>query len=264
LDTTDRGEGAGHIVLTGQGSDGLGRIPKLYAHALKQAGGHPRLFSPFHTLREGDQTPGAPPIQMEVDPADLSALDGAVGLLLPGGGDVEPDLYGAPRHPETRRISPERDLFESNLLTEALRRDMPVFCICRGMQLLNVALGGTLDQHIADNPDKLDHDRDIPRAEPVHTIRVHENSDFQALLEDVEAPVNSHHHQGLDTVADGLKEIAWAGDGVLEAVYGSDFFWLFGVQWHPEVMSPVDHRQMRIFERFVAATKRYAASRPAA
>jgi putative glutamine amidotransferase len=265
LDTTDAaGSAAGHIVLTGQGAAGQARIPKLYAHALVEAGGTPRIFSPFDTLREGEQTPGAPTMDMGIATDDLSPLEGAVGLLLPGGGDIDPSLYGASPHPETRPSSPERDSFESNMLREALRRDMPVLCICRGMQLLNALLGGTLDQHLADNPDRLEHDRDIPRAEPVHSIRVHENSDFHTLLEGMEAPVNSHHHQGLDVVADGLREIAWAGDGVLEAVRGTDFLWLLGVQWHPEVMAPVDHRQMRIFERFVAATKRYAASRRAA
>lgn len=239
-------------------------MPLLYARAVRESGGEPRIFSPFDALRPDERVPPALPVALDVDPEDMSPLEGAAGLLLPGGGDVDPILYGERRHPATRQVSRLRDRFEMNLLREALRRDMPVLCICRGMQLLNVALGGTLDQHIADNPDRLDHDRDIPRAEPVHTIEIAEGSGFEHVLDGLEAPVNSHHHQGLADVAGGLEAIAFAGDGVLEAVRAQASTWVLGVQWHPEVMAPIDERQMKIFSRFVAATERYAASRNAA
>lgn len=266
MDTTDRNEPAatGWIAIPGQGVEGAGRIPLLYARAIREAQGIPRIFSPFDTLKADERVPEDLPVEMDVDPEDHSPLQGAIGLLLPGGGDVDPITYGERRHPATRQVSRLRDRLESTLLREALRRDMPVLCICRGMQLLNVVLGGSLDQHLADNPDRLDHDRDIPRAEPVHTIDIREGSGFEQVLEGVEAPVNSHHHQGLDVVADELQVIARAGDGVIEAVLAPKREWVLGVQWHPEVMAPVDPRQMKIFERFVVAAQLYARKKSAA
>lgn len=263
LDTTDRAS-SGWIAVPGQGVEGAGRVPLLYARAIREARGEPRVFSPFDQLRPNEHVPKELQVTLETDPEDLSPLEGAVGLLLPGGGDIDPILYGERRHPATRRMSRLRDRLETNLLREALRRDMPVLCICRGMQLLNVVLGGTLDQHLADNPELMEHDRDIPRAEPVHTIEIAEGSGFEEVLDGLEAPVNSHHHQGLADVAEGLEAIAHAGDGVLEAVRATHNTWVLGVQWHPEVMAPIEERQMKIFKRFVAATERFAAGRNAA
>lgn len=245
------------IVLTGQGREGAGRLPLLYAKALAEAGAHPEVYSPFATLRAEENLPEGLPVHMQVDLHDPIPLDGASGLVLPGGGDIDPSLYGAEAHPRTRHVSPERDRFESTLLQAALERDMPVLCICRGMQLLNVHLGGTLDQHLADHAETLEHDRDMPRAEPAHSIHLKEGSTLQELLAEIELPVNSHHHQGLKDLAPDIEEVGWAGDGVLEAIVLSSHTWVVGVQWHPEVMAPVDHRQMRIFTEFLAATKRY-------
>ena len=267
LDTTAeraRGEGRdGHIVLTGQGLEGAGRIPILYAREIERAGGRPKVFTPFDEA-EDQIVPESLDISWGVDPEDTSPLDGAIGLLLPGGGDVDPACYGHPRHPRSKRISRVRDRLEMSMLREALKRDMPVLAICRGFQLLNVLLGGSLDQHLADNPDLIDHDRDMPRAEPVHNIRIKSDTALAKMLGDTEVPVNSHHHQGLEKVAGDLDMIAWAGDGTLEAVMGRDYNWVLGVQWHPEVMAPVDHRQMRIFGEFVEATRSYAQRRSAA
>ncbi|MGH2753075.1 MAG: gamma-glutamyl-gamma-aminobutyrate hydrolase family protein [Actinomycetota bacterium] len=267
MDTTadhKRGEERdGWIALTGQGLEGAGRIPILYSREIERAEGRPRVFTPF-TENEDQIVPDSLEIVAGIDPEDTSPLDGAVGLLLPGGGDVDPSHYGRPRHPRTKRVSRLRDRVESTLLREALRRDMPVLAICRGFQLLNVLLGGTLDQHLADNPELIDHDRDMPRAEPVHHIRIKGDSRLAKIFGETEVPVNSHHHQGLEKVSSELEMIAWAGDGTLEAVAGRDYSWVLGVQWHPEVMAPVDHRQMKIFDDFVEATRSYAAARSAA
>jgi putative glutamine amidotransferase len=173
--------------------------------------------------------------------------------LLPGGGDIDPEWYGCERHPRTHGVSHRRDRFELTLLEEALERDMPVLAICHGMQLLNVHLGGTLDQHLADSPNRLQHDRDRPRAEPAHAIRMADDGPLARIVGDTTTPVNSHHHQGLARVAEGLVEVAWAEDGVLEGVYAPSFTWVVGVQWHPEAMAPVDARQLAIFEHFVGA-----------
>ena len=267
LDTTaERGRGESRdawIAITGQGVEGAGRIPILYARELERAGGHPRVFTPFDEAEE-QIIPETLDITWGADPDDISPLDGATGLLLPGGGDVDPACYGHPRHPRTRRVSRQRDRLELTLLREALKRDMPVLAICRGFQLLNVLFGGTLDQNLADNPDLIDHDRDMPRAEPVHHIRINSDSGLAKMLGGTDVPVNSHHHQGLEKVAPDLDMIAWAGDGTLEAVVARDYTWVLGVQWHPEVMAPVDHRQMTIFSDFVEATEAYAERRSAA
>jgi putative glutamine amidotransferase len=252
------------IAITGQGREGAARCPLLYARAVDKAGGSPKVFSPFDDFRPEEIVPDALPVVMSVDPEDTSALDGAVGLLLPGGGDIDPMIYGAPRHPRTRHISRQRDRYETTMLREALKRDMPVLCICRGFQLLNVTLGGTLEQHLADHPERLEHDRDMPRAEPAHSISVKEGSMLADMFESHEVQVNSHHHQGVEHLAEGIEEVAWAGDGVLEGIVASAYTWVVGVQWHPEVMAPVDHRQKRIFDEFVAATQKYAANRHAA
>lgn len=151
-------------------------------------------------------------------------------------------------------MSHRRDRFELTLLQEALERDMPILAICHGMQLLNVHLGGTLDQHLADRGNVLQHDRDRPRAEAAHGAQIDENSPLARML-DTTTPVNSHHHQGLDRVAKDLREIAWAEDGVLEGVYAPGLGWVVGVQWHPEAMAPVDPRQRSIFEHFVGAAE---------
>lgn len=191
-------------------------------------------------------------------PDDPTCLDGAAGLLIPGGGDIDPSWYGAERHPRTHKVSHRRDEFETTLITAALDNDLPVFAICHGMQLLNVHLGGTLEQHLADDPTHLDHDRDRPRAEPAHEVRVKPGSLLEPIL-GRHAPVNSHHHQGLGKVADELEEIAWAEDDVLEAVVSHEHTWVLGVQWHPEAMAPVDEKELALFQEFVAATARATA-----
>ena len=267
LDTTaapKQGQDRGWITMTGQGLEGAGRIPLLYAREVDRAGGVPRVYSPFEQLRPEEKVPEVLHLEMAVSVDDPSPLDGAIGLLLPGGGDLDPLIYGHPRHPRTRGVSRERDRLETTLLREALRRDMPVLCVCRGFQLLNVHLGGTLDQHLLDNPERLNHDRDMPRAEPVHSVAIKEGSLLSEILGDESVPVNSHHHQGLLQVAGGLEEVGWSGDGVLEAVVATDYSWVVGVQWHPEVMAPVDRRQQKIFHEFVCATQRYADAQQAA
>lgn len=253
MDTT----GQGHVVVTGQGVDNAGKLPVLYAYGVEQAGGAPRVYSPFKLAR-GVDIPKGMPVELELEPGDTSCLDGAIGLLLPGGGDIDPSCYGRERHPRAARVSRRRDDFELAILEEALEREMPVFCICRGFQLLNVLLGGTLDQHLPDHPERLEHWRDMPRAEPAHDVHVKEGSSLAELFATTTVPVNSHHHQGPAVVPDQLEEVAWAPDGIVEAMVMKDRPWVFGVQWHPEVMAPVDHMQQRLFEHFVTATERYA------
>ncbi|HEX2196607.1 MAG TPA: gamma-glutamyl-gamma-aminobutyrate hydrolase family protein [Actinomycetota bacterium] len=242
------------VAIAGQWRKDAGRFPLLYSRAVQLAGGTPVVLSTFD-MPPTEEIPPEVELTTGIDPYDPSGLDGADALLLPGGGDIDPEWYGCDRHPRTHGVSHRRDRFELTLLEEALRRDIPVLAICHGMQLLNVHLGGTLDQHLADRGDVLQHDRDMPRAEPAHGTRMDEGSPLAKIVGSAATPVNSHHHQGLDRLGEGLDEIAWAEDGVLEGVYAPDFSWVVGVQWHPGAMAPVDPRQLAIFEHFVAAAE---------
>ncbi len=255
LSQVDTTGDAGHIAVGGilPKNPSKPRTPIAYTHAVELAGGNPVVYSAF------DRAPGEEPVKgvrmlTDLDPAETELPEDVTGLVLPGGGDIDPSRYGESPHPRTTNVSPRRDEFEMNLLAQALERDIPVLAICRGMQLLNVFLGGTLDQHLADTEGRLDHDRDRPRAEPAHGTRFTNGSFFGSVL-GPHANVNSHHHQTLDEVAEDLIEVGWADDGVLEAVVAPDYFWVVGVQWHPEVMAPIDHKELEIFKRFVAATE---------
>jgi gamma-glutamyl-gamma-aminobutyrate hydrolase PuuD len=242
----------GFIAVVGQWRSGYLRFPLTYAHAVRSAGGDPKVLSTFEAA-PGDEISEDFELLAGLDPHDASVLDGAQGLLIPGGGDIDPAWYGCERHPRTHNVNHRRDRFELTLMKEALARDIPILAICHGMQLLNVHFGGTLDQHLADDPRRLDHDRDRPRAEPAHSLRVEPGT----LLEEILGPnpqVNSHHHQGLQRIADELVEVAWAEDDVLEAVVVPSHGWVVGVQWHPEAMAPVDAAERALFEAFVDAT----------
>lgn len=250
------------IAVVGQWREGEhGRVPAAYLDAVSAAGSRPRLVSTFPAAPGDELPPGA---AVELDEADDSVLDGACGLVLPGGGDIDPDFYGRPRHPQTHNVNHRRDRFELHLIDRALRDDLPVFAICHGMQLLNVHLGGTLRQHLPDHETGVDHDRGRPRPEPAHRLRVKEGALLARCFGTTHLNVNSHHHQGIDDVAGILDEVAWAEDGVLEAVESRVHSWVVGVQWHPETMAATDPRQRSLFECFVAATEAYAPSRRAA
>lgn len=249
----------GRIVISGMWPTNRQkpRFPRNYAVSIEKAGGTPMVMS-SHPLAPGETPPDHVETISDVDPEDVRLPDDAVGLVLTGGGDVDPHLYGAEPHARSYNVSRRRDEFELELLGQALDRDMPVLAICRGMQLLNVRLGGTLDQNITDTPGRLDHDRDRVRAEAAHDVEIEPGTVLAGIF-GTSAHVNSHHHQGLDVVARGLDEIAWAPDGVLEAVVMPDRSWAVGVQWHPEVMAAVDKQELGLFREFVEATRKYAA-----
>jgi putative glutamine amidotransferase len=256
LDTTSHGNGrapSGPLVAISalkRESEAWGRFPTGYVTAAKLAGARCVVLSPFAALHPEDEIPDDVLVRHGAAPEDALPED-VCGLILPGGGDVDPSLYGGDRHPRTHNVNPVRDHFELALLGDALRRDLPVLAICRGMQLLNVELGGTLEQHLGDRPGRLPHDRDRPRAEVAHNVRVAEDSALRRILGAPEIGVNSHHHQGLERIADELREVGWAEDGVLEAVESRQHSWVIGVQWHPEVMAPVDRTHATLFRRFL-------------
>jgi putative glutamine amidotransferase len=238
------------------------RFPLSYAEAIKKSGGAPEVHSAF-PLSPGEEPPDAYSAVTGIDPSEVELAGDVSGLVLTGGGDIDPADYGQKPHPRTYNVSQRRDRFEYALLDRALERDIPVLAICRGMQVLNVHLGGTLQQHLGDRPDLLDHDRDRPRAEPAHGFAAEEDSLIAQALGSDDTSVNSHHHQALKAVAKSLVVTGWAEDGVIEAVESDEHTWVVGVQWHPEAMAPINHEEMRLFETFVESAREYASASPA-
>ncbi|MFN2490087.1 MAG: gamma-glutamyl-gamma-aminobutyrate hydrolase family protein [Actinomycetota bacterium] len=256
LDTLATG-GGGRVAISSPKprERACGRIPVDYVTALRRAGGAPFVVSTFAICPDEPEVDDLE-VHSGLEPGDTALLDEAAGLLLTGGGDVDPARYGQERHARTYNVSGRRDAFEFDLLEVALERDMPVLAICRGMQVLNVFLGGTLEQHLLDSAGRLEHDRDRPRAEAAHEVRFAPGS-APAEWFGARAAVNSHHHQALDVVADPLREAGRSEDGVLEAVTSCEHSWVVGVQWHPEAMVPVDHAQLALFSAFVEAVRRH-------
>lgn len=178
------------------------------------------------------------------------------GLLLSGGGDVEPRYFGQEPLRGTGKVYPERDSFEIELVRAALQQDMPVLAICRGIQVLNIAQGGDIYQDIySQAPGVLEHSQKIGRGFPWHKVDLVPDSRLSNVLGSVEVRVNSFHHQAVKTVAPGFEVSATAADGITEAIESNHHRFVIGVQWHPEAMAPSDPMALKLFESFVAASR---------
>ena len=165
-------------------------------------------------------------------------LDSVSGLVLTGGEDVDPARYGEKRHEKIRSINAARDATEIALIEEAKARGKPVLAICRGIQILNVALGGTLVQDIPSQLDtKIAHDEDSPRNSRSHDISIEPGSLIAKAVGTEHCTVNSFHHQSVKRVADGMRVTARSPDGVIEGLESADDWWVIAVQWHPEEMT---------------------------
>lgn len=190
------------------------------------------------------------------------------GLLLCGGTDLDPSYYGEEPVPELNETLPERDAFEMAILKHALKRGTPVFGICRGLQVLNVALGGTLYQDLPSQVGggSIAHRQQMPKWQWTHEVEVDGGSQMAKIMESTELRVNSYHHQGIKDLADGLLVVALASDGVVEGIESPNLseHWLLGVQWHAEAMRDVGSEHRRLFEAHVAAASRHALRRAAA
>jgi len=179
---------------------------------------------------------GVPLVLPACDPADVEAIAGCLdGILLSGGGDVDPARYGAPPSPEVAGVEPDRDAWELALVGYALRVGLPILGTCRGAQVLNVAMGGTLVAHLpaVTSPQHCQRDR---WAEAVHDVSVQRASTLCSVVGLDVLGVNSLHHQAVDQVGMGLRAVGWADDGVIEAVEGLGSTPVLGVQWHPELL----------------------------
>lgn len=198
---------------------------------------------------------GVPVVLPAVEGEIPEALDAIDALILPGGGDVDPAHYGGARHEANYGISAERDGFELMLARAALaRRTLPILCVCRGMQLLNVALGGDLVAHIPDHyGDAVMHRH--PELQPTqHPVRIDPKSRLSRILGADDLVVHSVHHQAVGKLGAGLRPVAWSPDGVIEAVESERHEFVVAVQWHPELGALGDERQRRLFEVLVERT----------
>lgn len=187
------------------------------------------------------------------------ALDMVDGLLLIGGGDIEGKHLGAENHPKAKFFNPLRDEFELAIIRLAAQRKMPMLGICRGLQIMNVALGGSLYQDINDEQGTdFDHLREKTPDLPVHAVSIAGQSCLASILGTTSLSVNSVHHQAIKDVSQKLKAVAWAPDGVIEAAEacGKSGFML-GVQWHPERIAEKQPEQLRLFERLVKAAEQH-------
>jgi putative glutamine amidotransferase len=200
---------------------------------------------------------GAVPIVLptgEPDPGKL--LEPLSALIISGGGDIDPKSYGGSAHETLYSVSEERDAFEFALARAALADTrVPLLCICRGLQVLNVACGGTLHAHLPDViGDAVDHR--LPERQPAtHPVRIDADSRLAAILGRTTCDVISWHHQAIDRLGDGLRPVAWASDGVIEAIEHVQHPWCVAVQWHPE-MQLDDPLQARLFRALVGSDDR--------
>jgi putative glutamine amidotransferase len=210
-------------------------VPLAYVDAIERAGGRALVI---------------PPAEQDIE----QTLDAVHGIVFSGGADVDPVRYGAEPHPETDAPQTRRDAGELALLRAALERDIPTLAICRGFQLLNVARGGDLVQHLPDTIGNDVHKR-VPGEFAVHPVEVREGSRLASIV-GVGSDVTSHHHQALGRVGHGLVETAWAADGTLEAVEDPSLRFAVGVQWHPE-----EGEDAALFQALVEQAREYRAAR---
>ncbi len=221
------------------------RVNEAYVRALQSVGLVPIVIPP------------------SLSPDDARAVIARVsGVVLSGGEDLDPALYGAARHPATQKSKAARDATEVSLVEAARDARCPLLGICRGLQLLNVALGGTLVQDLGMlRPSEIAHALESSRMHRVHGVTVLSGSRLAAATGDLVIEVNSFHHQGVDQLAPSLRATAYAPDGVVEAVETTDDWWTLAVQWHPEELQqdakPWDRA---LFQAFAQACEAAAAA----
>ncbi|HXE46260.1 MAG TPA: gamma-glutamyl-gamma-aminobutyrate hydrolase family protein [Conexibacter sp.] len=225
------------IAVGGRRGSPLGPVPGSYLRALATAGARPVVLAPSREGARAAERPLAP----------------CRGLLLTGGNDVAPELYGGQPGGGRDDVDPLRDACELALLEAAAARALPVLAICHGMQLVNVARGGSLAQQL-DPTIAAGHGTSAAWRE--HAVRLRSGSRLAAAVgTDALRACSSHHQQAVARLGEGLVETGWSDDGLVEAIEEAGARWIVGVQWHPEDTSSRDAEQQRIFEAFVAAAR---------
>ncbi len=231
------------IGITAYGRDSAGRysLPVEYVECARRAGGAVVLVPP------GD--------------ADIvECLERLDGLILAGGGDIDPAVYGGEDHDTIYMTDVDRDRDEIAMVHRAFDADLPLFGICRGIQIVNVALGGSLHSHLPDILNELEHRVPNPAAAPddpnpttftSHSVSIEADSKLSEVLGVTECEIASWHHQAIRQVPSPLQVVATAADGTVEAIESSAYR-LLAVQWHPEITAAADPVQQRLFDRFVA------------
>jgi putative glutamine amidotransferase len=218
-------------------------LPSNYVDAVHAAGGLALMLPPDPTLAD--------------DPSE--ALDLIDGLMLAGGADIDPSFYGQSAHSETVGSVPERDVFEIAMVRGAIERDLPVLGICRGMQLINVALGGSLHQHLPESHGHGEHRRVLGSFDGAdHYVELREGTLAARVAGESHHATKSHHHQGVDRLGDSLIASGVASiDDLVEAIESADASFVLGVQWHPEA-----DESSRVIGELVAAAARGRRARP--
>jgi putative glutamine amidotransferase len=239
------------VVTTTTRPGGDHQLPQVnlnlqYVAAVEDPGGTALLLTPGH------------------HPESVKQLVGmAHALVLTGGEDVDPARYGQAPHPELGTVNPPRDQVEFAALEAALERRMPVLAICRGCQVLNVGMGGTLFQDLpSQRPGRVHHEQTAPWNHRWHHAAVQADSGLRRIFGVDELFINSFHHQAVDALAPGLVATVVAEDGVVEGVEAPDYPWVYGVQWHPErgeAQAPHDQRDpdRRLFWALVQAAREF-------
>ena len=226
------------IGLTTYGRDDNNRfsLPAPYVDAVRRAGGVPLLLPPGESHQD-------------------ELFDMLDGLILTGGGDLDPALYGGAAHPTIYMVDPERDRSEIALVKQSLASGLPTFGICRGSQVINVALGGTLVAHLPDRVGEAVPHRLPPREPTAHPVKVESESRLAEMLSRTEFDAPSWHHQAVLRLASGLRAVAAAPDGTIEAVEMPGHPWLIGVQWHPELAADKEPLHQKLFNELVGAAR---------
>jgi putative glutamine amidotransferase len=211
-------------------------VPESYVDAVRRAGGRAALLLP------GD----------EASPHEL--LHSFDGLLVVGGGDVEPHRYGEVAHTTIYGVEPDRDELEIELLREADRLRMPTLAICRGAQVLNVTFGGTLIQHLPDRGGLIPHGTPSGEDHLMHDVRLEPGSRVAQAAGARLLSCSTHHHHGIAHLGNGLAATGWSDDGLVEALEREDG-WMIAVQWHPEDTAAGDPTQQALFDALVARAR---------
>jgi len=224
------------ITTYGLNEQGDFSIPALYVDSVRRAGGIPLLIIPGES---------------HVD----TIVTHLNGIILAGGGDLDPSTYNGKGHDSNYNIDSSRDDTELRLAKTVLAKKIPTLAICRGIQVINTILGGTLFEHIPDHfGEKILH-RLPPRIPSSHLVTFDKNSGLFDIIRKEEIEVSSWHHQSIDKLGDGLSVVAKSSDGVIEAIEFNREAWFIGIQWHPELSSAVDSNQQKLFDAFVERSK---------